>query len=93
MSTSEPLIKLTRGVPPASSFPTAKLSECAVAVLAKHGDVVLQYGPARGFPALRALIAQEAGVSDDQIIIGQGSLQLQDFCARILCTSGTIVYA
>ncbi len=92
MPTSEALIKLTRGVPPTSSFPSAKLSECATAVLVKYGDVVLQYGPSRGFPALRAQIAQEAGVDDDQIIIGQGSLQLQDFCARLLCSSGALAY-
>ena len=92
MHAVEPLIKLTRGVPPAMSFPTARISECAVAVLAKHGDVALQYGPSRGFPALCALIAQETGVNDEQIIIGQGSLQLQDFCARLLCPPGTIAY-
>lgn len=92
MTIPEALIKLTRGVPPTSSFPTTQLSECAVTVLAKHGDVVLQYGPARGYPALRALIAQEAGVGDDQIIIGQGSLQLQDFCAHLLCRPDAIAY-
>ena len=92
MSTSEPLLKLTRGVPPAESFPTAQLSECATTVLAEQGDVVLQYGPSRGFPALRTIIAQEIGVRDDQVIIGQGSLQLQDFCARMLCGPGAIAY-
>ena len=92
-STSEPLIKLTRGVPPTSSFPTQKLAECAATVLATHGDVVLQYGPSRGFPALRTLIAQEeTRANDDQVIIGQGSLQLQDFCARTLCGPGSIAY-
>jgi len=90
---SKPLIRLTRGVPPVESFPTAQLSECAAAVLAKHGDVVLQYGPSGGFPALRTLIAQEqTSVPDDQVVIGQGSLQLQDFCARMLCEPGAIVY-
>jgi len=89
---SEPLIKLTRGVPPVECFPIAQLSECAVAVLAEHGDVVLQYGPSRGFPALRALIAGETGVDDDRVIIGQGSLQLQDFCARLLCAPGAVAY-
>ncbi len=85
-------IELTRGVPPTESFPTAQLAECADAVLAAHGDVVLQYGPSRGFPALRALIAQEAGVDDAQVLLGQGSLQLQDLCARLLLTPGDIVY-
>ena len=74
----EPLIKFTRGVPPVESFPTAQLSQCATAVLSEHGDVVLQYGPARGFPALRAHIAEGMGVPTDRVIVGQGSLQLLD---------------
>ena len=78
---AKPLIKLTRGVPPVEAFPTAQLSECATAVLAEHGDVVLQYGPSRGFPLLRELIAGEMGVPADQIIVGQGSLQLLDLFA------------
>jgi 2-aminoadipate transaminase len=85
-------IKLTRGVPPAESFPTAQLAECAEAVLVEQGDVVLQYGPSRGFPALCALIAQETGVDNAQVIVGQGSLQLQDFCARALVKPGDVVY-
>lgn len=85
-------IKLTRGVPPVESFPTQQISECAVAVLAEHGDVVLQYAPARGFPGLREHVAQEAGVSADQVIVSQGSLQLQDLCARLLVTPGDVVY-
>jgi 2-aminoadipate transaminase len=92
MAVSQPLIKLTRGVPPVESFPTAQLSDCAVAVLAKHGDMVLQYGRSRGFPALRELVAAETGVRDDQIIIGQGSLQLLDLCARVLVKPGDVVY-
>ncbi|HDD24096.1 MAG TPA: PLP-dependent aminotransferase family protein, partial [Chloroflexi bacterium] len=67
------VIKLTRGVPPAESFPVAQLKECATAVLEKYADVVLQYGPSRGFPLLRSAIAGDIdGVSDDQVIIGQG---------------------
>jgi 2-aminoadipate transaminase len=89
---SVPLIKLTRGVPPPESFPTEQLSECATAVLAEHGDVVLQYGPSRGFPALRALIARERDVNDAQIIVGQGSLQLLDLCARMMIRDGDVVY-
>jgi 2-aminoadipate transaminase len=92
MTTSQPLIKLTRGVPPAESFPTAQLSDCAVAVLAEHGDTVLQYGRSRGFAALRELVAEEASASDTQVIIGQGSLQLLDLCARVLVEPGSVVY-
>jgi len=89
---SYPFIKLTRGVPPAESFPASQLSECAVAVLEKWGDVVLQYGPARGFEPLRAWIAKQADVADDRVVIGQGSLILQDFFVRYLLEPGSIVY-
>jgi 2-aminoadipate transaminase len=89
---SEPLIKLTRGVPPKEAFPTAQLLECACAVLEEHGDVVLQYGPARGFPAMCAHIAQEVGVGEARVLIGQGSLQLMDFFARMLIEPGDLVY-
>ncbi len=90
---SNSLIKLTRGVPPVESFPVEQLAECAAAVLQKHADVVLQYGPAWGFPPLRSLIAaEETSVPIDQVIIGQGSLQLQDFCARLLCGPETLAF-
>jgi 2-aminoadipate transaminase len=100
---SKSLIKLTRGVPPPESFPIAQLAECANAVLSKHGAEVLQYGSSRGFPTLRALVAQEAGaascggprrhtVDENRVIVGQGSLQLQDLCARMLFESGDLAY-
>lgn len=87
-----PDIKLTRGVPPIESFPTDQLKECAIAVLEAEGEVVLQYGPSRGYPALREWIASEAGSQADQVILGQGSLQLQDLCARVLVDPGDVVY-
>jgi 2-aminoadipate transaminase len=89
---SKSLIKLTRGVPPPESFPIAQLAECANAVLSEHGAEVLQYGSSRGFPALRTLIAQEAGVDENRVIVGQGSLQLQDLCARMLFEPGDLAY-
>jgi 2-aminoadipate transaminase len=85
-------IKLTRGVPPPESFPTAQLSECATAVLAEQSDTVLQYGKPRGHPGLRAIIAQDTGADEARIIIGQGSLQLQDLCARMMIRPGDVAY-
>lgn len=89
---SQSLIKLTRGVPPEESFPATQLSKCATAVLAEQGDEVLQYGKSRGYPALRKLVAREKGVHEDRIIVGQGSLQLLDLCARMLIQPGDVVY-
>jgi 2-aminoadipate transaminase len=85
-------IKLTRGVPPAESFRPQQLAECADAVLAQFSDVVLQYGPSRGFTPLRELVAQQSGVSPSRVMIGQGSLQLQDLCARVMIRPGDAVY-
>jgi len=89
---TQPLIKLTRGVPPEESFPVDQLQTCAEYVLLVHGYDVLQYGKSRGYPGLRELIAEEHDVHPDRIIVGQGSLQLQDLCARMLIEPGDTVY-
>ncbi len=89
---SESLIKLTRGVPPEESFPVDQLQTCADYVLLVHGYEVLQYGKSRGYPELRELIAEGKGVDASRIIVGQGSLQLQDLCARMLVNPGDVVY-
>jgi DNA-binding transcriptional MocR family regulator len=89
---SKSLIKLTRGVPPEESFPVDQLQACAEYVLLVHGYEILQYGKARGYPSLRELIADEKGVDPRRIIVGQGSLQLQDLCARMLVAQGDPVY-
>lgn len=89
---NETLIKLTRGVPPEESFPVEQLQTCAEYVLGAHGAEVLQYGKSRGYPGLRELIAEENGVEPGRVVLGQGSLQLQDLCARLLIGSGDVVY-
>ena len=89
---SESLIKLTRGVPPEESFPVDQLQTCADYVLLVHGYEVLQYGKSRGYPKLRELIAEGQGVDASRVIVGQGSLQLQDLCARMLVNPGDVVY-
>jgi DNA-binding transcriptional MocR family regulator len=86
------LIKLTRGVPAEESFPVDRLQECAETALLVHGYEILQYGKSRGYPRLRQLIAADKGVDAGRIIVGQGSLQLQDLCARLLIEPGDVVY-
>ncbi len=85
-------IKLTRGVPPKDSFPVDKLQECAESVLVTRGYEVLQYGNARGYPPLRRLIAEEKGSDESRVIVGQGSLQLLDLCARLFIEPNDVVY-
>ena len=85
-------IKLTRGVPPVESFPIHRLSECATAALAGYGPDLLQYGPAGGFRPLQELLANRAGVAVDRVVLGQGSLLLQDFLARALLGPGDLAF-
>ncbi len=86
------VIPFTRGVPPAEAFPKAQLAECVHTVLMEYGDEVLQYAPSRGFAPLRALIAQEAGAHEDEVILGQGSLQLLDLLARFSLRPGDLAW-
>ena len=86
---NEKLIRFTRGVPPPESFSPDQLVECTRSALAQFSDVVLQYGPARGFEPLRKIIAKQNGVDPQRVILGQGTLQLQDLCARLLIQAGT----
>lgn len=76
------IIELTRGVPPAETFPIKQLEICASEVLEKNGHEILQYANSKGFLPLREYIAESYGVSPDRIIIGQGSLQILDHLLR-----------
>jgi DNA-binding transcriptional MocR family regulator len=58
----------------------------------EYGDEVLQYAPAWGFRPLRAHIAAETGAYEDQVVLGQGSLQLLDLLARLVVSPGDVTY-
>jgi 2-aminoadipate transaminase len=85
-------IKLTRGVPPPESFPIAQLAECSTAVLSAFGPQILQYGAGGGFRPLQETLAAQAGVSVDRVVVGQGSLLLQDFLARMMLGPGDLAF-
>jgi 2-aminoadipate transaminase len=85
-------INFTRGVPANESFPTADLSECAAAALKNIGDTVLQYGPAAGLAPLRAWLADWQGVKPEQILTGNGSLELVEFLLTSMLKPGDVVF-
>ena len=85
-------ILFTRGVPPPEAFPTEELGECFDAAVREDPNVVLQYGQQQGYAPLRAELAKEYGVSEDEILVGNGSLQLQDLLAAYLVSPGAAVY-
>lgn len=84
-------IVFTRGVPPPEAFPTDELAQCFDAALHNDTAVVLQYGQQPGYPALRRQLAEEYGVADNEILIGNGSLQLQDLVSATLIKPGDTV--
>jgi DNA-binding transcriptional MocR family regulator len=84
-------IVFTRGVPPPEAFPTDKLAECFAAALKADPAIVLQYGQQPGYPPLREILAAEYGVGANQILVANGSLQLQDLVSAHLVRPGMTV--
>jgi 2-aminoadipate transaminase len=85
-------IVFTRGVPPPEAFPTEELGACFDVAVRGNPDVVLQYGQQPGYTPLREELAGEYGVSLQEILIGNGSLQLQDLVSSYLVKPGAAVY-
>jgi 2-aminoadipate transaminase len=85
-------INFTRGVPAVESFPIEDVIDAATSSLREHGKVMLQYGPSMGFVPLREWIARWKGVKAEQVLTGNGSLQLVDFLCLHLLKPGDTVY-
>lgn len=86
-------ILFTRGVPAIEALPNALISECLQAVLASpEGKTVLQYGHNGGYLPLRRLLAEQYNVSPDEILVGNGSLHLQDLLSALTIKAGDIVF-
>ena len=85
-------IAFTRGVPPPEAFPATELAECFAATVQGDTAVVLQYGHQQGYGPLREELAREYGVSASEVLVGNGSLQLQDLVAAHLVRPGMTVY-
>jgi len=85
-------ITFTRGVPPPEAFPTDELGQCFDAAVRNDTAVVLQYGQQPGYAPLRSQLAEEYGVSEEEVLVGNGSLQLQDLVSAQLVGPGMAVY-
>ncbi len=85
------------GLPDPELYPTAALSGIAEEVLAEDGRMALQYGPAEGYPPLRAWIVErmrQRGLADatpEHILITHGSQQALDLAARVFLDTGAAV--
>jgi 2-aminoadipate transaminase len=85
-------IVFTRGVPAEESFPISDIVEAAGAALRERGPSLLQYGPALGFAPLREWLAEWQGVRPDEVLVGNGSLELIEFLCRHLLSPGDRVF-
>jgi 2-aminoadipate transaminase len=85
-------IALTRGVPADEALPYARISESLAGALQKNYTVILQYGNIGGYPLLRQFVAEQYKVSPQEILIGNGSLHLQDlFSATVIKPGDTVL--
>src|SRR6187399_1570585 len=91
MSAAE-TINFTRGVPAIESFPIAELTAAAATALAKGADTLLQYGPAAGLAPLRAWLADWQGVKPEQVLTGNGSLEIVEFLCTAMIKPGDVVF-
>lgn len=86
-------IDFTRGVPAVESFPIEQTAECAAAVIrGPHGTSVMQYGKGAGFGPLREWLGARHGVSADEVLLANGSLQIVEFIALALLQPGDAVF-
>jgi 2-aminoadipate transaminase len=86
-------IDFTRGVPATESFPLAQVAECAAAAIAgPHGVATMQYGKGAGFGPLREWLGARHGVSADEVLLANGSLQIVEFIALALLAPGDVVF-
>jgi 2-aminoadipate transaminase len=86
-------IFFTRGVPAVEALPNTLLSECMQAVLeGPDGRTVLQYGHNGGYLPLRRMLAEQYAVSPEQVLVGNGSLHLQDLFSALIIKPGDVVF-
>jgi len=85
---AEPIINLTRGMPPVEVFPAEDLIRCGDAALRRDPNVLLQYGRSPGYAPLREWLGQQYGVGPDQIFIGNSSLEIFSFITQTLLRPG-----
>ncbi len=88
----KPVINFTRGVPATESFPVEQILAASKLALERYGSTILQYGQSYGFLPLREWLAEWQGVSVDQVLTGNGSLQIIEFLCFHFLQPGDVVF-
>lgn len=85
-------ISFNRGIPCTEAFPVREIQECTAAILAADAATVLQYGKPTGYMPLREIIARWYGASPEEVLVSNGSLQIQEFLSTYLLHPGDTVF-
>jgi DNA-binding transcriptional MocR family regulator len=85
-------INFTRGVPANESFPVGEIADAAAAAFSANGTPMLQYGPSPGFQPFREWLASWQGVKPENVLTGNGSLQLIEFLCLQAISPGDVVF-
>jgi 2-aminoadipate transaminase len=86
-------INFTRGIPANESFPLTDIADASRSILETHGAAIMQYGPALGFAPFREWLAEWQGVQPNQVLTGNGSLELVEFLCRYMIQPGDVIFA
>ena len=92
MSEDVKVINFTRGVPATESFPIEDMVAAGQAAINKYGTTILQYGKSYGFMPLREWLADWQGVSVEQVLTSNGSLQVVEFLCYHFIKPGDVVF-
>jgi DNA-binding transcriptional MocR family regulator len=92
------VVSLAGGMPNLAALPLDTLAREVAELVARDGQVALQYGSAQGVPALREQICEVMaleGIHADpnDVVVTVGSQMALDLVTRILCDPGDVVLA
>ncbi len=92
------VVSLAGGMPNLAALPLDALAGEVADLVAREGQVALQYGSAQGVPALREQICEVMALEGiradpDDVVVTVGSQMALDLVTRILCDPGDVVLA
>ncbi len=91
LMTAEQLISFARGAPSLDIVDVAGLKAAAARAFDADPTVVTPYGASTGYPPLRKWIADKHGVEVDQVLVANGSLEVDAFLFEHLVKPGDVV--
>jgi 2-aminoadipate transaminase len=92
------VVSLAGGMPNLAALPLDALAAEVADLVAREGQVALQYGSAQGVPALREQICEVMALEGiradpDDVVVTVGSQMALDLVTRIYCDPGDVVLA